>query len=215
MQGMKSACVFLLLPVFLSLSLWASPPVPFMGKVSIRGVNYFGDAQFTFSLHNGKGTTVWTNGEKVGETIKVPVHNGRYHVLLGGQGMSSLPPALFLNNDELYLRVEFDNGDGKGLRHLEPDQLITATPRALVAEVAKVSEKVAEGAITAPMLSPALIADLNRSGGITEITRDMLPQDVLHDLNKEITITREMLPQDVRDDLNRTVRLQDLSPEVS
>ncbi len=25
-------------------------------------------------------------------------------------------------------------GDGEGLRHLAPDQLITATPRALVAE---------------------------------------------------------------------------------
>jgi hypothetical protein len=188
---MKSACIFLLLPFLLSLSVWAIPPVPFMGKVSVRGVNYFGGVQFTFSLHNGKSTTIWTNGEKVGETIKVPVHNGRYHVLLGGQGMSSLPPALFLNNDELYLRVEFDNGDGKGLRHLGPDQLMTATTRALVTEVAKVakvSEKVAECAITVPMLSPALLADLNRSGGITQITRDMLPQDVSDDLNRTVRL---------------------------
>ena len=47
--------------------------------------------------------------------------------------MTSLAPQLFLNHDKLYLKVEVDTGDGKGLRHLAPDQLITATPRALVA----------------------------------------------------------------------------------
>ena len=47
--------------------------------------------------------------------------------------MNALPPQLFLDYDELYLKVRFDDGDGKGLRHLAPDQRITATPRALVA----------------------------------------------------------------------------------
>ena len=51
-----------------------------------------------------------------------------------------LPPQLFLDYDELYLKVRFDDGDGKGLRHLAPDQRITATPRALVAEVAKIAK---------------------------------------------------------------------------
>ena len=73
--------------------------------------------------------------------------------------MNSLAPELFLNHDKLYLKVEVDMGDGEGLRHLAPDQLITATPRALVAEVAKVSEKVAEGAITAPHAQSPAIAD--------------------------------------------------------
>ena len=61
----------------------------------------------------------------------------RYTVFLGGQGMNSLPPELFLNHDKLYLKVEVDMEDGEGLRHLAPDQLITATPRALVAELRK------------------------------------------------------------------------------
>ena len=236
---MKSFLALLFWSTFLSVSLWSSPPVPFMGKVSIRQVNYSGDAQFTFSLHDGKGTTLWTNGEKPRETIKVPVHNGRYHVLLGGQGMTSLPPSLFLKDENLYLRVEFDNGDGDGLRHLKPDQLITATPRALVAEVAKVakvSEKVTEASITAAMLSPSLIADLNRTPGITKITREMLPQDVLNDLNRTIgvaqlsaevnaklnrdftiqpgSISKSLLGGDVLGDLNRTIRLRDLAPDV-
>ena len=67
---------------------------------------------------------------------RVQVFNGRYTVLLGGQGMNVLPPQLFLDYDELYLRVRFDNGDGRGLRNCLY-QRITATPRALVAEVAK------------------------------------------------------------------------------
>ena len=236
---MKTFLTLLFWSTFLSVTLWASPPVPFIGKVSIRQVNYSGDAQFTFSLHDGKGTILWTNGEKPRETIKVPVHNGRYHVLLGGQGMTSLPPSLFLKNEDLYLRVEFDNEDGNGLRHLKPDQLITATPRALVAEVAKVakvSEKVTEAGITAAMLSPSLLADLNRTAGITEITREMLPQNVLDDLNRTIgvaqlsaevnaklnrdftiqpgSISKSLLGGDVLGDLNRTIHLRDLAPEV-
>ena len=120
--------------------LWSASPVPYSGKVAISGVNYHGEANFTFSLHDGNGTTVWQNGQTPNSTIQVRVHNGRYSVLLGGQGMNALPPQLFLDYEELYLKVHFDNGDGNGLRHLTPDQLITATPRALVAEVAKVAK---------------------------------------------------------------------------
>ena len=102
--------------------LWSASPVPYSGKVAISGVNYHGEAYFTFSLHDGNGTTVWQNGQTPDSTIQVRVHNGRYNVLLGGQGMNALPPQLFLDYEELYLKVHFDNGDGNGLRHLTPDQ---------------------------------------------------------------------------------------------
>ena len=106
-------------------------------------------------------------------------------------------------------------GDGEGLRHLAPDQLITATPRALVAEVAKVAkvaEKVGNGAITRDMLSSEVLAKLDANATASPsapvtITRDMLPASVLNDLNKSVIITRDMLPQDVRDDLNKTVTI--------
>ena len=77
--------------------------------------------------------------------------------LLGGQGMNVLPPQLFLDYDELYLKVRFDNGDGKGLRHLEPDQRITATPRALVAEVAKTADSVKAGGISTAQLNEQIL----------------------------------------------------------
>ena len=214
---MKFIQSFLLLSFLFALSLWSATPVPYSGKIDIRGVNYFGEAQFAFSLHDENGTTHWRNGKQPGETIKVMIRNGRYSVLLGGQGMNSLPPELFLNHDKLYLKVEFDNEDGEGLRHLAPDQLITATPRALVADiakvaevakVAKVAEKVGDGAITRDMLSSEVLSQLDANGSsstIGSITRDMLPTSVLNDLNKTIVITRDMLPQDVRNDLNKSI----------
>ena len=209
MQSMKFIPPFLLLSFLFTLSLWSATPVPYSGKIDIRGVNYFGEAQFAFSLHDGNGTTHWRNGNQPKETIKVTIRNGRYTVLLGGQGMNSLAPELFLNHDKLYLKVEFDNEDGKGLRHLAPDQLITATPRALVAELAKVSEV-------------AKVAQVAEKVGNGVITREMLSQEVLSQLDANataspsapITITRDMLPQDVRDDLNATIGMDRLSAEV-
>ena len=174
------------------LALWAAPPVPYSGKVAIDGINYHGSAQFTFALHDGNGTTHWWNGTGHNQSIQVFVANGRYSVMLGGQGMNPLPPELFLQHENLYLRVKFDNGDGTGLRHLGPDQLITATPRALVAEVAKVAEKLS-GAITSDMLSPEVRSDLNRT--VTpqmiqpaSITTAQLNEQILKYLKPEITL---------------------------
>ncbi len=215
MQSMKFIGQVLVMFLIAVLSAYAATPVPYSGKVAINGVNYFGEAQFAFSLHDGNGTTHWRNGNQPGETIKVTIRNGRYTVLLGGQGMNSLQPELFLKHDKLYLKVEFDNEDGEGLRHLTPDQLITATPRALVAdvaEVAQVAEKVGHGAITRDMLSQEVLSQLDanateRPSTPITITRDMLPASVLNDLSKTVSITRDMLPQDVRDDLNRSVTI--------
>jgi len=223
MHGMNFIQSFLLLSFLFTFSLWSATPVPYSGKIDIRGVNYFGEAQFAFSLHDGNGTTHWRNGKQPGETIKVTIRNGRYSVLLGGQGMNSLPPELFLNHDELYLKVEFDNEDGEGLRHLAPDQLITATPRALVAdlakvsEVAKVAEKVGNGAITRDMLSSEVLAQLDANATASPsapvtITREMLPADVLADLNKSSTtsspITLSMLAPEVTAKLDQNITIR-------
>jgi formylglycine-generating enzyme required for sulfatase activity len=142
--------------------------------VSIDGINYHGSAQFQFSLEDANGTEHWRNGVDANESIRVFVDNGRYSVMLGGQGMNPLPPELFLQHEELYLSVSFDKGDGP--RTLGPDQLITATPRALVAEVAKVAEKLS-GAITPQMIEPS------------SITTAQLNEQILKYLKPEITLT--------------------------
>ena len=152
--------------LFTAVFLWSANPVPYSGKIAIRGVNYSGDARFTFSLQTKDGKTRWRNGGSKDATIKVNIRNGFYNVLLGGQGMNPLPPQLFLDYDELYLMVRFDNGDGKGLRHLEPNQRITATPRALVAEVAKVANSVKAGGVTASQIKNNTITTAQLNGQI-------------------------------------------------
>ena len=155
--------------LFTTVFLWSANPVPYSGKIAIRGVNYSGDARFTFSLQTKDGKTRWRNGGSKDATIKVNIRNGFYNVLLGGQGMNPLPPQLFLDYDELYLKVRFDNGDGKGLRHLAPDQRISATPRALVAEVAKVAEvanSVKAGGVTASQIKNNTITTAQLNGQI-------------------------------------------------
>ena len=180
----------------------AAPPVPFSGKLAVDGKNFHGNALFAFSIVDGEGKVHWNHAFKQGATIENFVVNGRYIVLLGGQGMQTLPANLFLENDNLFLRVMVDLKDGKGLRLLEPDQAITSTPYAYAAELARMAERskiasrVDAGTITASMLDTGLLADLNRTARITEITR-------------------EMLPQDVRDDLNRTIGVAQLSSEVA
>ena len=172
MKNLALLTSFILSTVFV----WSVNPVPYSGKISIRGVNYDGDAQFTFSLQTKDGKTRWRNGNKKDDSIKVRVRNGFYNVLLGGQGMNPLPPQLFLDYDELYLKVRFDNGDGKGLRHLEPDQRITATPRALVAEVAKVANSVKTGGVTGSQIKN------------NTITTAQLNEQILKYLKPEITL---------------------------
>ena len=187
--------------LFSTLFLWSANPVPYSGKVAIRGVNYFGDAQFTFSLQDKDGKTHWQNGKSKDDSIKVNIRNGRYTVLLGGQGMSVLPPQLFLDNDELYLKVRFDDGDGKGLRHLAPDQRITATPRALVAEVAKIAKNA----------DSAKVADSVQAGAIT---KSMLGQDVLSDLNRTVTSSEIAANTITTAQLNEQI-LKYLKPEIT
>ena len=82
-----------------------SVPVPYAGKVSIDGQNYHGQLNFTFAIYTASNDLVWDSGSSA---IEVPVTNGRYLVLLGGQGMRPLPASLFHANDELYVGVYAD-----------------------------------------------------------------------------------------------------------
>ena len=193
--------------LFFTLFLWSAQPVPYSGKVAVNGINFDGEARFTFALQDKEGKTHWRNGKSKDDSIKVNIRNGRYTVLLGGQGMNALPPQLFLDYDELYLKVRFDDGDGKGLRHLAPDQRITATPRALVAEIAKIAE-LAKTANTADI---AQTANTVKSGAIN---KSMLGQDVLSDLNR--TVTPQMLqPSSITTaQLNEQI-LKYLKPEIT
>ena len=93
---MKKLIFFLFL--ILVGQLFSNQPVPYTGKVSIRGINYSGDAEFVFLLTDGNGNTKWKNGKNEKDTIKVSLRNGYYSVLL----MNSLPPEL--SHNKLFLK---------------------------------------------------------------------------------------------------------------
>jgi formylglycine-generating enzyme required for sulfatase activity len=189
-----------------------SASIPYAGKVSVNGVNFDGQAEFSFSIISSNGSVAWQQGSEMNATISVPVENGRYLVLLGGQGMNPLPPSLFLEQTGLRLRVRADLSDGEGLRILGPDQPVTSTPHALSAEVARraqVADGVASGSVTHEMLSPSVKQDLNRT-----VTKSMLGSDVLSDLNRTIT------PQMIQSSSITTAQLNEqilkyLKPEIT
>ncbi|OUU39473.1 MAG: hypothetical protein CBC16_07765, partial [Verrucomicrobia bacterium TMED56] len=81
---MKNSFLFFF-SFFYPVLLWSASPVPYSGKVAIGGVNYDGEAHFTFSLQDKDGKTHWRNGKSQDEAIQVNISNGRYSVLLGGQ----------------------------------------------------------------------------------------------------------------------------------
>lgn len=183
-----------------TISLLAAP-IPYSGKLSNNGVNYSGQAEFTFELIDKEGKVHWRNGENKSATIKVPVSNGRYLVLLGGQGMSVLSGQLFLDHAKLFLRVQVDLLDGSGLQHLGPDQRITSTPhalsaglaqRALLAEEAKTARSVVEGAITGKMLAPQILEkiDANISIPNQSITANMLTDSVKQEIAAPVSASR-------------------------
>jgi hypothetical protein len=89
----KTTCLLAFL--FTTVFLWSANPVPYSGKIAIRGVNYFGDAQFTFSLQDKDGKTLWRNGASKDDSIKVNIRNGYYTGLTRRAGDECLTPATF------------------------------------------------------------------------------------------------------------------------
>jgi hypothetical protein len=119
--------------------------------------------------------------------------------------MSALDPTIFQQHSDSKLRVWFSDGVN-GFQQLTPDRPFASVPYAFSAGNAPITQ----GSIDHSMLSNALRSDLNSS--IKNITRDMLPDSVLSDLNR--TITRDMLPPSVLADLNRTITKSNLGSDV-
>ena len=109
----------------------------------------------------------WRNGENIQDGISVNVNQGRYSVLLGGSNMDQIPPRLFLDVPELYLKVSVDLLDGKGMRHLAPDQRITSSPHALTADVARVADSI-NGSLPKSVIDTTQSPYLVKSGVIDD-----------------------------------------------
>ena len=212
-----SAFVAFLLGILVNAN--AVPPVlNYAGQVAVNGEAFDGNGLFKFALVNADGTTTyWSNdgtsvdGSEPQASVAVSVNGGLYAVLLGNtaqQGMGAIDPTVFAQHSEAKLRVWFSDGVN-GFQQLSPDRPFASVPYAFASGTAQTAgfAPIAIGSISKQMLGQDILSDLNRT-----ITRNMLSSDILSDLNR--TVSKEMLGQDVLSDLNRTITRQMLPEDV-
>ena len=184
----------------------AVPPVlNYAGQVAVNGEAFDGNGLFKFALVNADGTTTyWSNdgtsvdGSEPQASVAVVVSGGLYSVLLGNiaqQGMGAIDPALFTQHTDAKLRVWLSDGVN-GFQQLSPDRPFASVPYAFSAGTAQTagSASIAAGSISKSMLGQDVLSDLNRT--ITpqmiessSITTAQLNEQILKYLKPEITHT--------------------------
>ena len=119
------------------------------GVITVNDLRFTGDGHFYFALVGlDTNTNLWTSdGTKVDPPSSdrpiTAVHlngivNVVYNVRLGltdselGIAMPPIPPSVF-NNNNVVLRIWFDDTQGNGIQQLSPDQPLTSAPYAMAA----------------------------------------------------------------------------------
>ena len=194
MRSMKYIGQMLLLMLGIVVSTQAVPPVlNYAGQVAVNGEAFDGNGLFKFALVNADGTTTYwsndgtsVNGSQPQASVSVPVIGGLYSILLGNtaqQGMGAIDPTVFAQHTDAKLRVWFSDGVN-GFQQLSPDRPFASVPYAFSAGTAQTAGSVnfANGSVSKQMLAQDVLSDLNRP-----ITRDMLSQEVRNDLNRSVS----------------------------
>jgi len=169
--------------------------LPHQGRLAVGETFFHGEGHFKFALVNADGSlTYWRNapdGDADGEpdeAVTLPLNRGLYSVLLGDPSLAHMAPlpALVFTNDDIYLRVWFDDGTN-GFEQLAPDQRVVS---AAYAELAEMAVTVPAGAITPDKLAPETLEPLlnqlalltaqlnalsNRHESLAEAVRSGLP----------------------------------------
>jgi len=198
---------------FLMVMVAASHAVPtvlnYAGQVAVNGEAFDGNGLFKVALVNANGTTTyWSNdgtsvdGSEPQASVAVVVNGGLYSILLGNtaqQGMGAIDPAVFAQNSDAKLRVWFSDGVN-GFQQLSPDRPFASVPYAFNSESAKSADS-------------ANVATTAMAGQAGAITKQMLGQDVLSDLNR--TVNHNDLSPKIKADINATIGMNRLSTEVT
>ena len=194
----KALFFFILFPCIYSFGVI----LPHQGRVSVSGTPFDGNASFQFALVDQAGNVVWNHeGGNVTTTptsvLTLEVVNGFYKCSLGDtsiNGMSSLSSDLFDINNQLSLRIWFNDGI-YGLQQLGTDQPLHVAPYALSASrnpyeliSAQLGESISSQASTSGLTETELINRISllgsnvSSGG--QITTSSMDQSLLNDLNR-------------------------------
>ena len=151
--------------------------VNYQGQIEVGGLPYDGSGEFKFALVNAAGdTALWTNDGTSGganleptASVSLTVVNGVFATLLGETPtMNAIPSSVFADNDEVFLRVWFDDGSN-GSQQLTPDRRIAAVGFAIVAggvsDDAITTDMLADGSVTNDKLATGLATPWMISGG--------------------------------------------------
>ena len=133
--------------------------ITYQGRVVVDGGNFGGVGEFRFSFVKdatlGTEAILWHNdGTDTGQAfpanaVQSVVLNGLFSVLLGDDSipnMTAIPASVFTENDNVSIRVWFDDGTSNGLLQLSPDQRIAAVGYAMIAK--NVAEEITLNAVT-------------------------------------------------------------------
>ncbi len=109
--------------VLLGIALQAAVPgmIHYQGRISVNGAPFSGTGFFKFAIVSAEGDiTYWSNDGSSGQgseptsPVSLPVVEGLYALALGDttlDGMShSITPDVFSENENIWLRVWFDDG---------------------------------------------------------------------------------------------------------
>lgn len=108
--------------------------INYQGVINVDGTAFTGTGLFRFQLVDSGGAHLWSNDGNNPPTITVSieVENGLYDIQLGQSlAMEPIVGSIF-NNDEIYLRIWFDDGIN-GPELLIPDQRLTSVSFAMKA----------------------------------------------------------------------------------
>ena len=160
----------IVLPILIQLvtyQLHAGPgTISHQGYVEVDGVPFNGSGQFKFALVNAASDqTYWSNdgtsnaGAEPTAAVSLTVSGGLFNIALGDDSianMTALPASVFVDNDDVTLRVWFNDGTN-GSQQLTPDRKVASVGFAMAASTvpdeAITEAKMADGAITSTKLA--------------------------------------------------------------
>ncbi|MDC0325646.1 hypothetical protein OAM01_02700, partial [bacterium] len=172
-----------IIAMFLMVTLLNAVPLTFQyqGHIIVDGVAFEGTGEFKFAFLDDSGSTVWShdgtseNGSEPSDSITLEMERGVYTVELGSTdivNMDAIPASVF-DNEELYLRVWFDDVVN-GSQLLEPDTRVASVAFSVRAEsaaradVADTVDSLPDGLIDDRHFQADLLADIATLRSVVE-----------------------------------------------
>ncbi len=100
----------------------------YQGQIEVQGTPFTGSGYFRFAVVGPVSEFYWSNDgqDPPAEDIVLDVSGGLFEVILGDTLVMNPIPISMFDNDDMFLRVWFDDGI-TGIQQLSPDQPMTST----------------------------------------------------------------------------------------